>query len=146
MVPIGYKPLSFLKSVNDGDHYVELFILGETYDIPRLRRDVLEQLVRFFNRGILGTPGGSFFNWLSAKVISRVYRHTLRNSPIRNIVADTFCQHGLGKDQDLLQEVPHDFLLDITKAYSQLADDQVSSEGILCLPMKPLRLCDYQQT
>jgi len=71
---------------------IEMYIFAQTYDIPRLRQDAMDRLVRCNNAGSSAEP--CLYSNVSASTIQRAYQHTARDSAVRKWLAAHGAEFG----------------------------------------------------
>ncbi|KAF2490743.1 hypothetical protein BU16DRAFT_133394 [Lophium mytilinum] len=94
---------------NVEEYALDLFILADTYDIPRLRLDALISFFIVFAQDSTKTP--------SSNSIMLAVDCLPEGSPMRTIISDLFCVRVMGADlpKDYCLKLPDDFMFDVLK-------------------------------
>jgi hypothetical protein len=117
--------------INDADLCIEMFLFATTYNIPTLRNDAVSRLRCYFDPAINVSGGWQSMNYISEKLVNRVYDTTDAISPMRRLLVaglSMVAQHDEYVSADLLVEL----LLDMIKVLARQSKGARISMPSIC--------------
>ncbi|KAF2809518.1 uncharacterized protein BDZ99DRAFT_463299 [Mytilinidion resinicola] len=114
---------------------LDLFIMADRYNIPRLRHDALSHFFIFFAQDAQRT--------LSQSSVTKAFLFLPESSPMRTLICDLFCARIQKTNilEDARSALPVDFMFDALKGVQNIMKQ--SGTSFLVRPHNKHRLCVY---
>lgn len=115
---------------------LDLYVFSDEYDVPQLRRDVLDALVLFSHL----SP-----TLFDMELVAQAYDKLPSNSPLLRFLVDEYAANWAGPVEDVRDDTPTAFLWDLTKTFCDLRRIRRRTGKIEEARFPSKKLCDYHE-